>query len=60
MTAKIEIELDVTNFVEQNELTFYDAEDKIRKAIEQSGVLYEFGWLLKAYDKESIQVNINQ
>ena len=60
MTAKIEIELDVTNFVEQNELTFYDAEDKIRQAIEQSGVLYEFGWVLKAYDKESIQVNINQ
>ena len=60
MTVKIEIELDVTNFVEQNELTFCDAEDKIRQAIEKSGVLYEFGWVLKAYDKESIKVNISQ
>ena len=59
MKAKIEIEFDVSKFVEENELNFVDAENKIREIIEQNGVLYEFGWVLKAYDKESIKVNIS-
>lgn len=59
MKVKIEIEFDITKYVESNELTFPEAENNIREAIEDSDFLYEFGYYLKAFDTETIKININ-
>ena len=58
MKATIEIKIDVTRFVEENNLTFPDAEKKIQEALEHSELLGEFGFVLKAYDNESVKVSI--